>query len=337
MKKFFLLVPVAALAMTACTSESTESVGAAQQPKEISFNALAQNPTRAAVQGTTFPTTNSMEIVAYQSAPATAANYFEQTTFSYSTSVWKGSKYWPLSPATLNFYAVSAAGVSSSHISINSALTNATVAYTTGNSYSATTQSDIMYAFNRGVVTQSTNTLSFNSGNPVPLVFNHTQAQVRFQIKAADATSCAIQINNITLNGAKYNGELTLTPTAAVTATTGAVTSTVAWSNVSDPVATQAVPNITDYTLTQSYYPADDAANDACASLLIIPGTGNGYTGFTINYTLNGKSYSYTYSDTHADTTVSTVYSYKISMQLHEIEVSATVTDWTPSNTDVTL
>lgn len=80
MKKFFLLVPVAALAMTACTSESNEFVGDKQQAREIKFSPLAQPNTRGAnaILNTTFPTDNTMEVACYQSAPATASNYFKR-------------------------------------------------------------------------------------------------------------------------------------------------------------------------------------------------------------------------------------------------------------------
>jgi hypothetical protein len=108
MKKLFLLVPVAALALTACTSESTESVGAAQQPKEISFTALAQPNTRAEVEGTDFPN-QEMYVAAYDATTPPGADYFAQTVFSQdgSTGLWKASpkKYWPLDCATLNFLA----------------------------------------------------------------------------------------------------------------------------------------------------------------------------------------------------------------------------------------
>lgn len=339
MKKYLFLASVAALSFTACTNETEEftGTGSENQQKEIAFFPLNQKATKAAVQGTEFPATNTMEVVAYKSSstvtPANpAGNYFEKTTFAQKVTYWGATpaKYWPLSPATLNFYAVSAAGVNNNHITIANNLSTAGVAYTTANSYSATTQSDIMYAFERGAVTQNgDNTLSFNGGAPVAMVFKHTQAQVRFQIKAANEASEAITVNSITLNGAKYNGVLTLTPSSEATATTGTVTTTVAWSDVSEAVATQAVPNIDDYDLNKdNYYPADDADNDDRAALLIIPGTGNGFTGFTINYTYDGKAYSYTYSDAVANAAVSTVYSYKIIMQLHEITISPSVTDW---------
>ena len=230
MKKF-LLIPVAALTFVACTSETIEFTDDAQQTREIAFAPIAQKATRGAnaILDGVFPQDNTMEVVAYQSAP-NAENYFAQTTFSFvddDADVWHASpaKYWPLSAATLNFFAVSGYGVNTNAITIANDLATAQVRYTAANGYSKTTQSDIMYAFNRGAVVQSGNDLTFNGGttvaaSKVDMVFKHALSQINFQVKAADAASTAITINNITLTGAKYTGKLDLTNTGA-TATSG--------------------------------------------------------------------------------------------------------------------
>ena len=75
-----------------------------------------------------------------------------------------------------------------------------------------------------------------------------------------------------------------------------------------------------------TFKPADDAANADRTALLIIPE--RGFSGFTINYSFGGKDYSYTYADSNAPSTQGTVYSYKITMTLHEIQVVPTVTNW---------
>ena len=341
MKKVLFVMAVAAVALASCSNESTEYVGDSNSsPKEIVLNPLAQPPTRAAVQGTEFPTTNKMEVVAYQSAPGDGANYFTQTTFERTqvsdapSYAWTGSKYWPLMDGvTLNFFAISAKDVTNSHIVIPAELpsttTGATVAYTAGNSYN-TTNSDIMYSFARGTVTKSTNTLSFPQVN---MVFKHTQSQVRFQIKAGNAASAGITINSITVNDASVTGNLTIKPTtstddANITANTGAVDFTAAWTDYPD-AASWAVPGVDTKIgalVNGTFKPADDAANADRTALLIIPE--RGFSGFTINYSFGGKNYSYTYADSNAPSTQGTVYSYKITMTLHEIQVVPTVTNW---------
>lgn len=336
MKKLFLF-SVAALAFCACSSDETVSENKpTYEPKEISLAPLSKVNTRAAVQGTTFPD-QSMEVVAYQTDPS-ATNYFMKTTFAkdVSTGIWKGTtaKYWPLSAAKLNFFAVSGAGVNVADITINNALLKTDVAdvnYT--GSYTNATQSDIMYAFGRGYVTQSGNALYFNRPDagadvPVNMVFKHTMSLIKFQVKAANAASCAIQINSIKLNGASYTGALKLTADDAITANTGTPTITVAWT----PDAAEnnvTIPNINNYTLTQSYAPADGGAEGTWASLIVVPNAIKGFDSFTVNYTFDGHTYDYTYTPNPVvPVAAGNVYTYQLNFQLHEITISPSVTEW---------
>ena len=111
MKKiFFSIVAIAALA--ACTKSEV----AYEQPAEIGFAAVAGNMTKAAVDGTTFPTDLNMYIYANTTGNTAAADYFAKAEFTYlggyntvnSTSsdtkaVWGGGSssssrnpyYWP--------------------------------------------------------------------------------------------------------------------------------------------------------------------------------------------------------------------------------------------------
>lgn len=339
MKKYLFLVSVAALAMTACTNESDEYVGSPES-REISFMPVNQMATRAAVQGTAFPN-QSMEVVAYQTDPS-ATNYFTKTTFAQdgSTGIWKGStaKYWPLSAAKLNFFAVSGAGVNAADITIDNALLKTDVAdvkYTKAGAtgtYTNATQSDIMYAFGRGYVEQSGNALHFNSGTttdaPVAMVFKHAMSLIKFQVKAANTASCAIKINSIKLNGASYTGALKLTADDAITANTGTPEITVAWT----PDAAEnnvTVPNISNYTLTETYAPADGGAEGTWASLIVVPNATKGFVSFTVNYTFDGHTYDYTYTPSPVvPVAAGNVYTYQLNFQLHEITISPSVTAW---------
>ena len=353
MKKLFLF-SVAALAFCACSSDETvsENSAANQQPKEISFSPLAKPNTRGAnaILDENFPHDNTMEVACYESAP-NAGSYFSKTTFSFvddDNDVWhdvSSPKYWPLSPATLNFFAVSGYDVNVNDIAINANLGTATVKYhsdaasnTSSTAYSNTTQSDIMYAFNRGAVIQTGNALSFNGGttvgaSKVDMVFKHALSQIDFQVKAADAaTAGAITINSITLTGASYTGELTLTNDANVTLTTGAVTTTVAWT--ADASTDRAVPNVPN-SLTYSAGDATDykpaAPSNAC--LMIIPNATGAFTSFTINYRFNGNDYDYTYTPTSTAAVAGYKYTFQINFRLHEITINPSVTPWTDSNT----
>ncbi len=337
MKKYLFLVSVAAVALTACTNESEEYVGS-NQAREISFSPIAQKHTRAAVLDGTFPTSNTMEVAAYQSAPtsgtpATGKNYFTKTTFSNvsSSTNWSGSKYWPTGVATLNFFAVSGSGVNASDITIDNELTSASVAYTTEKSYSNTTQSDIMYAFGRGSVTKSGSSFVYNSGVPVAMQFKHALSLISFTVKAKDAASTAITINSIKLKGACYTGTLTLTNDAPVKASTGDVTTTVAWS-ADAAVAEVTVPNITG-TLTTTAAPS---AGNAC--LMIIPNS-SAFTSFVINYSLNGVAYDYEYTPSSAVTAAAgTKYTYNIEFGSNEILIAPTISTWTSGTVgDITV
>lgn len=363
MKKLFLF-SVAALAFCACSNDETvnENSVANQQPQEISFSPLAKPNTRGAnaILDANFPQDNTMEVACYESAP-NGRSYFSKTTFSFiddADDVWHAStpKYWPLSPATLNFYAVSGFGVDAADITIDNDLATAKVNYRkydagrtdgkanpTGTTYGNTTQSDIMYAFNRGAVIQGAGSaLSFNGGttvstSKVSMVFKHALSQIDFQVKAADATTAgAITINSITLTGASYTGELTLTNGANVTATTGAVEPTVAWD--ADAAENRTVPNVPNSII----YSAGDAtdyrpAAPSTACLMIIPNATSAFTSFTINYTLDGKNYDYTYTPASTVAAAGYKYTYQINFHLHEITINPSVTPWTDSNTEINV
>lgn len=340
MKKSLFLLTTAAVVLASCNNdvkvnENTALVGSNVQ-KEIAFSAYSHTPKRsikrAPIQGAEFPD-QSMEVSAYL---AGSANYFSKTTFAQdgSTGIWKATpaKYWPLSAATLNFFAVT--GEAAANITIQDDLSAASV------TYSSDTQSDIMYAFNRGAVEQAGSTLTFPDN--VPMQFKHAFALINFQVKG----STAIKVKNIKLNGARYTGTLALANTGA-TAATGDVTTTVTWTPA-DAVNAVAVPNITNQILSASYFPTNASAATATdwASLMIIPtqqagsSTSYGFTTFTITYCImNGENegpeltYTYAPTGTPASPSLTAVqagfkYTYRINMTLHEILIAPEVVAW---------
>ena len=349
MKKNLFFLAAAAVALASCTSDDTiaeNSAALSNQQQEITFSPFAQKASRAAVQGTTFPTTNTMEVKAYQTQP-TATGYFDKTTFSKKETYWGATpaKYWPLSPAKLNFFAVSGAGVTNSHITIADLLASASVAYTSANSYSATTQSDIMYAFGREAVTQSGNGLTFPA--KVDMTFHHALALINFQIKAGNDASTAIKIKKIELNGARYTGTLAITNTNAATEA-DTWSAKVDWTpnDVVDNVVVPSIGNTSDpVALTTSYVPVNSETSYP-ASLMIIPSTQTaettnyGFTTFTITYTLDNKEYTYTYAPagyTESTPNLTVVqagykYTYQIAMTLHEILINPSVEAWSEQN-----
>ena len=252
MKK--LLFSVAVLAFCACSNDAVVSENKpTYEPKAISFAPLTKPNTRAAdtyqyaIDGTTFPTDLNMYVAAYQVQP-TATNYFEGTQFIYnnaggataSSGKWGGAtpKYWPLSPAYINFLAYANVTGSAAFNATNYA-SEAVITQTDNSS----AQTDLMYAIGNGEVTQSGNTLTFPE--KVDMKFKHAQAWMDFYVKAS--TGGIITVNSITLKGAKYAGKYTITHTNYDDKTSQSVAG--AWSSLGD-AANVAVPGWSATALT---------------------------------------------------------------------------------------
>ena len=316
----------------------------------------------------------TLYVAAYQAvatSPATVGNYFDKTSFiknyqngssGASDNVWGGNpaRYYPLSPATLNFLAVTGKEGSTdigNHVTFNTTnyAQDVTVAYTSANSYSKTSQVDIMYGVGQGVVSQSGNSLSFAGGGTtsaenIAMPFNHALALLNFQVKAASGQAGLIQVNSITVHGASYTGTLeVVNANYAATDASAKTQPKIFWT----PAAAEdnVVTGISDYTLTTSFYPDNSASN--WANVMIIPSntedrTDNsiddpiqrGFNSFTINYTVKAQTgfaaqtYEYTYwpsgtVDTKTDVQEGKIYTYQITLTLHEIRIEPSVTDWT--------
>ena len=154
MKKLFLF-SVAALAFCACSNDTVVSdSNSVIQPKEISFSPLAKPNTRAAVDGTTFPTTISMQVAAYD--VTNDRNFFTHTQFDHSGegTIWAGGKYWPLSAAYINFLAyTNFQGTAGSETNGATWATDEASQVTLVMTDNKTAQKDLMYAIGNGEVT----------------------------------------------------------------------------------------------------------------------------------------------------------------------------------------
>lgn len=321
MKK--LLFSVAALAFCACSNDEVVSENKpTYEPKEISFAPLTKPNTRAAVDGTGFPNINMM-VTAYDASNTRA--FFDATTFSKSGTTWVAGKYWPLAPATINFLAIAnanednATGVTWGE--------NKADGVTIVMSDNSTEQRDLMYACGTGSVTQTGNALSFPDN--VPMTFYHAQAWVKFTVKANTSTEAsAITVNSITLNSVSCAGTFAVThanydKTAAQrTAATpaGALNGSVSgvWSDYSANAGNKAAVKADGFVLSTSEQPFGD--------LMVVPD--QGMASFTINYTLDGKSYNFTYIPTSTTLAQKTKYVYNITFHLHEILIAPTVDNW---------
>ena len=352
MKKHLFLFAAAALVLASCSSDDTiaenSSVGSNQQ-KEIAFTAFNQKATRAAVDGTTFPTTLDMKVAAYQveATGGSAGAFFDATTFKYqyaggsasgSGSYWGGetAKYWPLSPCYINFLAI--ANANADNATGVTWGTDKADQVTIVMSDNSTAQRDLMYARGDGAVTQSGNTLTFP--DKVEMEFKHAQAWIDFKVKANSSVEEAIKINSITLNGASYAGTYTVTHTnynakesqsvsghwtalGAKGKNSSSVDTNVASEVVSGATAID-VPGWTPATnLTTSFVTVGNG-------LMIVPDDAatDDFISFTIAYTYDGKNYTYTYTPASKSVDQKKHYIYEINFTLHEIYINPTVTDW---------
>ena len=322
MKKKLFFFAAAAVALASCSSDDTiaeNSKVTNNQPQEIALFALNQPSTRAAVDGTEFPNV-AMQVAAYDAT--NNRDFFGATEFSKDGATWKGGKYWPLSPTTINFLAYA-------NLTAGSAVWNAThpanqVVLTMGDNKTA--QNDLMFAIGTGTVVQNPdNTLAFPTS--VPMVFKHAQAWLQFNVKAASsAVASALTINSITLNSVSCQGVCTVTQTnydAALGQSVAAV-----WTGYDTYADDIAAVKDGGFTFSTSY--------DEFANLMVVPD--QGITSFTINYTLAEKAYDYTYTITDGSLAQAKKYTYNINFNLHEIEIAPSIEDWvdeTPVNVEV--
>ena len=341
MKKNLFLISVVALSLGACSNDTTleQNTATELQPKEIGFNPLNQVPTRAAVEGTDFPTTYSMWVAAYQYGSPSGHDYFydastssvlDYVPYNYSTSnIWVGTpkQYWPLSDATINFLAVTKeSNVTPSFHSTSSFAQDVTVAMTDNSS----TQHDLMYAVGQGSVTKTGNAVVVNDPD-VDMEFKHALAWVDFYVKTADTylDNKAIKLRGIKVNGSYSGGSLYLDNSANYNSNTTPSALTPVWSSRTPvaPVAI-AVPNWSTNYIT-------NVSTEVAKGLLVVPhATENSISSFTIEYTLNGIDYDFDYTPASLVLTAGNHYVYDITFTLTEIRVEATVTPWADNATE---
>ena len=319
MKKHLFLFAAAAVALASCSSDDTiaENSSVSNQQQEIALFALNQKATRAAILDGTFPEV-PIQVAAYDAQ--NSVNFFNAATFTknmHNTSGWWGcetAKYWPLSPATINFlgYANLTAGSATWATPDNAA------GVTLAMADNSTTQNDLMYAVGQGKVTQTGNALVIP--DKVDMVFKHAQALLTFNVKANAAST--ITLKKITLNNAIFSGSLALT-TDCKTATAAEPTVTAATWTPGSPTATfDAFSG--EYAVTTS--------STKKADIMVVPHpSAVSFDSFTLTYRIAGvdKDLTYTFTPVDRNLAKATKYVYDINFTLHEIFINASVTPWT--------
>lgn len=327
MKKFFFLLSVAAVAMTACTNESNEYVGSSEA-REITFSPITQNMTRGTSDGTTFNPLYTINVAAYDITNNRV--FFAETEFGKGTTYWSASdeaKYWPLSPTAISFLGYTECNSTSS--TSPAVFTNTQTLVLTMDDNS-TAQKDLMYACGYGAVTvDGTNTNVLHFPAKVDMTFKHAQAWIAFTVNADATTDGKIKLKSITLNGAKYSGTYTVT-NANWNSTTAADHSASSVTGVWSPIGTGSNKEVPGWTAVAAATAVTTTATPVGNGLLVVPDPGStaDFTSFTIAYELDGKGYSYTYTPDSRDLQQGTKYTYNITFKLHEILINPSVTDW---------
>lgn len=344
MKKIFLIAASAMMVLASCTKVVINYPEDAQ-PQEIAMFAVNKGMTKAPVS--TFPNDYNMMVAAYQIAGTegnTAGEYFNQKLFAKQTAVgattWTGGQYWPISAATINFFAVApevaAAGVGGTAPVATTIkpydATEGKVATTTVKSNSVN-QYDVMYALAQGAYAGN------GTYDDVDMTFNHALSWIHFKVKngTTGASAPQIVVNSITLNKVYFDGTATITANNYTAGSPAIDATAVSWTADGTPETTVALPEESaNYTLTlNSNYV--QFANDG---LLVIPHdytNDNSKPSFTINYTVTQDNKSFTYDYTYTFTNgvkwdVGKKYVYKVSITLKEIEVKPEVGTWGDDN-----
>ena len=315
MKKVLVLLSAAALLLVSCAKVKDVYTGSPES-RQIAFSPLAQPATKAPISDGVFPTSSTMKVAAYNKSAG--AEFFAPADFTYSNTgtLWTGGKSWPLSPAVIHFLAYAEFQGETATWGTPSV---ASVALQMTDNSSA--QKDLVYAIGTGVVRQESNTLDFPSS--VSMSFQHAQAWIAFNANAASGSGGRVTVNYIKLNGAKYSGTYTITMNSY---NTDSPSVSGAWSDLG--AAPEAGVNISG---PGSAIATTEGGTAIGNGLLIVPdGTDAGdFTSFTINYTLDNKTYNYTYTPTSTNVLAGNKYTYNIVFSMHDIAISAGVQPWT--------
>ena len=297
--------------MAACTTTEIES-----RYDSISFQPVAAKATKAIIDGTSYPTSESFAVSAYHNG---TAEYFADLTASYSSQeqLWETStaEYWPLGGSlTFNAYSPASAGltISASGVSVADYTVQTAAQMTTDLCYASATVADCA-----------------QHPASVPLTFSHALSQVVFRVKAADyyntnGSTFSLAMTSLTMDGILSVGDF-------------ASRATPLWSNVDTEHS---------YTLSSTStaltYNAQNQPNtlDVCANLFIPQTLGDDAcinVAYSLTQTVSGETYTMTNSpvtiglnSTIAEWEPGKKYIYTLSIGLNNlITFTATAADWT--------
>ena len=211
MKKIYLSVLAAAVAVTACDKSETINVENGKQ-QEIAFSPISMPATKAPIIDTDFPDDNTI----YVSASNNKAEFFSGKTFKKSGTVWKNYDngagdfspiYWPLGgTGSFDFLAYSTT-LAATAVWGDGGVPNdvaGKVVITYPDNYgtpgvTTKTQDDLLYA----------TTSSSSRSTALPIDFKHALAWVNFMVKS----NIPVNITKIELVNVYTDGKFTIDQT----------------------------------------------------------------------------------------------------------------------------
>ncbi len=257
----YIYIVLAALFTAACVKSETDNTD-----RLISFAPVAGKPTKAIIEGTTYPTSESFVVSAYHNGTAA---YFEDQTASYNSTIalWETTipQFWPLAGSlTFNAYSPS---------SINADITSSGV---TVDDYTITTAeqlaTDLLYA---------SYTVADCASHPdaAAITFSHALSQVVFRVKASDYfANTTFAMTSLSLEGINSVGDFSVD----------------SWSNQ----ASEHTYTITSSSTALTYDANDEPETITLGSYLFIPqdlGANAALNvGYSITQTVNSTDYTLT-------------------------------------------
>ena len=221
MKKIYLSVLAAAVAVTACDKSETINVENGKQ-QEVAFSPVNQPATKAPIETSAFPDDNTI----YVSASNNKAKFFEAKTFKKSGAVWKNYDesatafspiYWPLGgTGSFDFLAYSTT-LAATAVWGDGGVPNdvaGKVVITYPDNYGTAgvtkkTQDDLLYA----------TTSSSSRSTALPIDFKHALAWVNFKVKSnINVNIKSIELVNVFTEGTFTIDQTSNTPQTSWTA-----------------------------------------------------------------------------------------------------------------------
>ncbi len=324
MKKIYLSVLAAAVAVTACDKSEIINVENGKQ-QEIAFSPISMPATKAPNASTAFPNDN----VIYVSASNNKTKFFEAKTFKKDGTVWKNYDtgagafspiYWPLGgTGSFDFLAYSTTLAATAVWGDGNALTdddvagNVTITYPENYALPApgikATQDDLLYA----------TTSSSSRSTALPIDFKHALAWVNFMVKS----NIPVNITKIELVNVYTDGKFTIDQTQNTPVTS--------WDFTDATASDKAILNYVDETTLNTIAGVDIDGTTKLVNTdygfgdmgILVPA--QPIPNFKITYDLGSGALEYIVNQPRGTWENGKKYTYKIAITFNEITLAPKV------------